>query len=66
MEIFQDSITKMANYSPEQSAQQSQSTFEDGIKQMKELMDIATTAHQDAFSVLSSRAEDMLKETKTK
>lgn len=66
MEIFQESLTKMASYSPEQSAEQSQATFEEGVGQMKELMEIATKAHQDAFSVLSARAEDMLKETKAK
>jgi len=66
MEIFQESLTKMASYSPEQAAEQSQATFEEGVGQMKELMEIATQAHQDAFSVLSARAEDMFKETKTK
>lgn len=66
MEIFQESLTKMANYSPEESAESSQATFQEGVEKMKELMEIATKAHQDAFSVLSSRAEDMLKETKIK
>ncbi len=66
MEVFQDTLTKMSNYSPEQSAEASQAAFAEGIEQMKAIMDIATKAHQDAFSVLSSRAEDMLNETKTK
>lgn len=66
MEIFQDSMSKMANYSPEQSAESSQIAFQEGTEKMKELMEIATKAHQDAFSVLSSRTEDMIQETKIK
>lgn len=66
MEIFQDSLTTMANYSPEQAAESAEKTFTDSVEQMKQLMEIATKAHQDAFSVLSSRAEDMLKENQVK
>lgn len=65
MEIFQDSLTKMATFNPEQMAELSQSTYQEGVDQMKELVEIATKAHQDAYSMLSSRAEDIVKETKS-
>lgn len=65
MEIFQESLTQMANYNPEQAAELSQKNFLETSENMKELVEMATKAHQDAFSVLSSRAQDIASEMKS-
>ena len=64
MEIFQEALTKMASYSPEQAAEFTQGTYEDSAKQMQELIEMATKAHQDAFNLLSARAKDLMDEAK--
>ncbi len=64
MEIFQEGLTKMASYSPEQAAEFTQNTYQESAQQMQELIEMATKAHQDAFNLLSARAKDLIDEAK--
>ena len=64
MEVFQDTLIKMSQYSPDKTMETTQKAFTNSIEQMKAIMNIATKTHQDAFNVLSGRAEDMFKEAK--
>jgi hypothetical protein len=64
MEIFQEGLTKMASYSPEQAAEYTQTTFKESTEQMQQLLEMATKAHQDAFNILSARAKDLMSEAK--
>lgn len=66
MEIFQNNLHKMTSFSPKQMTGLSPFAFQEGAKQMKELVDIAGKAHQDAFTVLSSRGKEMLEEASIK
>lgn len=64
MEIFQDSLIKMASYTQDQTSEITQDTFKESTEQMQTLMEMATKTHKDAFAILSSRAEEMVSESK--
>ncbi|MEO0444113.1 MAG: phasin family protein [Pseudomonadota bacterium] len=64
MEIFQHSLGKMVNYSPEQSTETVQQAFLEGSQQMQELIEMATNVHREAFDILSNRAKDLIDESK--
>jgi hypothetical protein len=64
MQIFQEGLSKMADYSTDKPTGFSQEAFKESTDQMQELVSIATKAHQDAFAILSDRAKDMMKDSK--
>ena len=65
MELFQEGLLKMSKLTPEQAAEMSPTVFQESSQQMRELVEIATKAHQDAFAILSSRAKDAMTESKS-
>jgi hypothetical protein len=64
MQIFQDGISKMSEFSSEKTAEFTQDAFKESTVQMQDLVNMATQAHQDAFAILSDRAKDMMQDTK--
>jgi len=65
MEVFQDSLKKMADLNPDNAATISEEAFKTGTEQMQNLLEVASKAHQEAFAILSARTKDIIQESKT-
>jgi len=64
MTIFQESLTSMAKYNPENASSIAEESFKAGTEKMQQLLEMASKAHKEAFDILSARTKDMMQETK--
>lgn len=64
MEIFQEALVNMNNFSSANQPEAAKTNFESSTKQMQELMAMATKTHQEAFEILSARTNDLMAEIK--
>ena len=62
MTIFQDSLAKIAdmNTMPENPVESAAEAVQSSMEQMRELLELAAKANQDAFEIISARAQESL------
>ena len=64
MEIFQDGLSKITNMNavPENPVESATDSLQATMDQMRELLELAAKANQDAFEIISSRAQESLED----
>ena len=64
MEIFQSGLAKLSNLNsiPENPVESATESLQGTMEQMRELLELAAKANQDAFEIISSRAQETLED----
>ena len=63
MDIIQNTLQNLADFNPaEASSENVTESAQQGMEQMRELLEMAAKANKDAFEIISSRAQESVKE----